>query len=48
MTIQAEGNYDKAKQLLETYAVLRPEMKKTLDQLGDVPVDILPIFHLMQ
>ncbi len=44
MTIQAEGSYDKAKQLLETYAVLRPEMKKTLDKLADVPVDIQPIF----
>jgi hypothetical protein len=44
MTIQAEGNYQKAKQLLDTYAVIRPEMQLVLDKLTDVPVDIAPSY----
>ena len=43
MTIQAEGNYAKAKQLLEK-GVVRPEVKRVLDRLTDVPVDIEPRF----
>ncbi|HKO98927.1 MAG TPA: hypothetical protein VJU86_18140 [Pyrinomonadaceae bacterium] len=46
LTIQAEGSYDKAKALLDKYAVMRPAMQKALDRLGDVPVDIEPIFPL--
>lgn len=46
MTIQAEGSYAKAKKLLDTYGVLRPEVKSTLDKLNDIPVDIEPIFPL--
>ncbi|MFI5251032.1 MAG: hypothetical protein ACHQQQ_01260 [Bacteroidota bacterium] len=46
MTIQATGNYDNAKKLLDTYGVLRPEVKNALDKLGDIPVDIEPIFPL--
>jgi Peptidase family M49 len=43
MTIQAEGNYASAKQLLEK-GVVRPEVKRVLDRLTDVPVDIEPRF----
>lgn len=46
MTIQAEGSYDKAKAMLDTYGVVRPEMQKALDRLGAVPVDIAPSFPL--
>jgi peptidase M49-like protein len=46
MTLQAEGSYDKAKALLEKYAVMRPAMKNAMDRLGNVPVDIEPIFPL--
>ncbi len=46
MTIQAEGNYAKAKAMLETYGVIRPPMKAVLDKLTDVPVDISPVFAL--
>ncbi|MDQ5844544.1 MAG: hypothetical protein M3539_04540, partial [Acidobacteriota bacterium] len=46
LTIQAEGSYDKAKALLEKYAVMRPAMKNAMDRLGNVPVDIEPIFPL--
>ena len=44
MTIQAEGNYAKAKALGERLGVVRPPIKKALDSLTDVPVDIEPIF----
>jgi hypothetical protein len=44
MTIEAEGSYEKAKALLDKYAVIRPQMKSALDRLKDVPVDIEPIF----
>src|ERR1700686_5229234 len=46
LTIEAEGSYDKAKALLEKYAVIRPAMKSALDRLNSVPVDIEPIFPL--
>lgn len=46
MTIQAEGAYDKAKAMLDKYAVIRPAMQKALDKLSAVPVDIEPQFPL--
>lgn len=46
MTIQAEGSYDKAKAMLDKYGVIRPSMQKALDRMGNVPVDIEPIFPL--
>jgi len=46
LTLQAEGSYEKAKALLEKYAVIRPPMKRAFDRLGNVPVDIEPIFPL--
>ncbi len=46
LTLQAEGSYDKAKALLDKYAVIRPPMQRALDELKDVPVDIEPIFPL--
>lgn len=46
MTIQAEGNYDKAKGLLDTYAVIRPDMQRVLDRMKSIPVDIAPEFPL--
>jgi len=46
LTIEAEGAYDRAKALLDKYAVIRPAMQKALDQLGVVPVDIEPNFTL--
>jgi hypothetical protein len=44
MTIEAEGNYAAAKALLERFAVVRPEVQRVLDRLGNVPVDIAPRF----
>jgi hypothetical protein len=46
LTIEAEGSYEKAKVILDKYAVIRPPMKSALDRLGSVPVDIEPIFPL--
>lgn len=46
LTIEAEGAYDKAKALLDKYALIRPAMQKALDMLSDVPVDIEPNFTL--
>src|SRR5262249_30121475 len=42
MTIQAEGQYDKAKELIATRGVMRPEVQKVLDRSTSVPVDIEP------
>jgi hypothetical protein len=46
LTIEAEGSHEKAKAILDKYAVIRPPMKGAFDRLGDVPVDIEPIFPL--
>jgi len=42
MTIQATGDYARAKALLQRLVVIRPEVQAMLDRLGDVPVDIEP------
>jgi hypothetical protein len=44
MTLQAAGDYAKAKGMLSRLAVVRPEVRKVLDGLQDVPVDIEPNF----
>jgi hypothetical protein len=48
MTIQAEGSYDKAKAMLDKYAVMHPSMQKILDKLTDIPVDIAPHYPLAE
>jgi hypothetical protein len=44
MTLQAEGNYAKAKDLIDRLGIVRPEVKKVLDRLTGIPVDIEPRF----
>ena len=44
MTIQAEGDYAKAKALGERLGVVRPPIQAALDKLAAVPVDIEPRF----
>ncbi len=44
MTLQAEGSYAKAKDLIDRLGVVRPEVQKVLDKLTGVPVDIEPKF----
>jgi len=46
LTLEAEGSYEKAKNILDTFANIRPPMKQALDRLKDVPVDIEPVFPL--
>jgi len=44
MTLQAEGQYAKAKDLLDRLGVVRPSVQKILDRLATVPVDIEPTY----
>jgi hypothetical protein len=44
MTIQAEGDYPKAVALRDRLGVIRPVVKRALDKLMAVPVDIEPRF----
>ena len=46
LTLEAEGSYEKAKNILDTFATIRPPMKQALERLKDVPVDIEPVFPL--
>ncbi|HET7698828.1 MAG TPA: hypothetical protein VFK57_24130 [Vicinamibacterales bacterium] len=44
MTLQAEGSYAKAKDLIDRLGVVRPDVQKVLDRLAGIPVDIEPRF----
>src|SRR5499427_5028575 len=44
MTLQAEGSYTKAKDLIDRLGVVRPEVQKVLDKLAGIPIDIAPKF----
>jgi hypothetical protein len=44
MTIQAHGDYPKAKALADRLGVVRPPVQRALDKLTSVPVDIEPRF----
>jgi hypothetical protein len=44
MTIQAEGSYEKAKEMQARLGVIRPEVQRALDKLKNVPIDIEPRF----
>jgi hypothetical protein len=44
LTLEANGDYAGAKDLLDRLAVIRPPVQKVLDQLSAVPVDIRPRF----
>ena len=48
MSLQAEGSYAKAKAMIDTLGVVRPQVKALLDKLADVPVDIKPRFVTAQ
>jgi Peptidase family M49 len=43
MTLQAEGNYEKAKEMLAK-SIIRPEVERALSNMRNVPVDIEPKF----
>jgi hypothetical protein len=42
LTIEAEGDYARAKHMLDTLGVVRPAMQKAIDGLKGIPVDIDP------
>jgi hypothetical protein len=44
MTLQAHGDYAKAKDMITRLGVVRPSVQKVLDRLKAVPVDIEPQF----
>ncbi len=44
MTIQGKGDRAAAQALLDRMAVVRPEVKRVLERLKDVPVDVAPRF----
>jgi hypothetical protein len=44
LTIQATGDYDRGKRLMDRLVVLRPEVQAVLSRLDGVPVDIRPRF----
>jgi len=44
LTLEAEGNYAKAKKLIANMGKVRPEVQKALDRLNRIPVDIAPRF----
>ncbi len=46
LTLQAYGDYDGSKALLDKYRTVTPVMENYIEQLKDVPVDIRPIYSL--
>ena len=48
MTLQAHGDQQGVRSLMERMVVIRPEVQRVLDQLGEVPVDIAPRFETAQ
>ncbi|HEX6940795.1 MAG TPA: hypothetical protein VF158_15370 [Longimicrobiales bacterium] len=48
LTLQAEGSYEKAAALLERYGTMRPETQAALERLADVPVDIRPVYTVLE
>jgi Peptidase family M49 len=44
LTVEAEGSYAKARDLVDRMGVVRPEVQRVLDRLKDVPIDIEPRF----
>jgi hypothetical protein len=44
LTIEATGDYARAKQMLDQLGLIRPNMEKALHGLNDIPVDIRPVF----
>ena len=44
LMIQAKGDYEGAKKMVEKYGSMPPEVTKALDKLKSIPVDIEPLF----
>ncbi len=48
LTLEATGDYKKAKRFLERYAVIRPLMQEPLSKMSHIPVDIFPIYSAVE
>ena len=48
LMIQAEGNYQGAKDLIAKYVVNSPSMKTLREKLSSLPVDIKPVYEIEQ
>ena len=46
LTLEAEGSYEKAKAMLDKYALVGPAMKRALDRMVQLPTDIEPSYPL--
>lgn len=44
LMIEATGDYERAKRLLDRYGVTNPEIEGITARLADIPVDIAPVF----
>ncbi len=44
MTVQAAGDVDAARRILETRGIVTPAVRRALDRLGHIPIDIQPRF----
>jgi hypothetical protein len=44
LTLEAEGNYAGAKEMLDSLGVVRPVLKRAFEKLSSIPTDIDPIF----
>lgn len=44
LTIEAQGDYNGAKKMLDELGVIRPAVKRSLDRLESIPTDIEPVF----
>src|SRR5690606_4419431 len=42
LTMEAEGDYEKAAEFVRRLGIVRPDVQRVLDKLTDVPVDIEP------
>ncbi len=44
LMLQATGDYDGTREFLDTYGKATPELIAAIDKLGDIPVDVRPIY----
>jgi hypothetical protein len=46
--IQATGDYQKSKEMIDKYVVETPVIKRIREKLSDIPIDIKPIYSIEQ
>ena len=46
LTIEATGDFDRAKAVKERYGAVGPQLKAALDRVQDVPVDLVPEYRI--